>query len=49
MRGGLVVAVLAALTACSSHEVRHAHTVSLVTAAEEIPETTLLDVAIVGV
>ncbi len=47
LRGGLALVVLAALTACSSHEVRHAHSVSLVTVAEEIPETTLLDVAIV--
>ena len=45
--GGFVAVAVLALAACSSHEVRHAHTVGLVTATEEIPENTLLDVAIV--
>ncbi len=42
----MVLAALA-LGACSSHVVRHAHTVELATAAAEIEENTLLDVAIV--
>jgi hypothetical protein len=46
LRGGWVVIGLLVLAACSSHEVRHAHTVDLVTAAETIPENRLLDVAI---
>ena len=46
LRVGFVVTTAVVLLGCSSHEVRQAHTVSLATSGETIPENRLLDVAI---